>query len=109
MSQCPNVYTFQINVLGTEIIQYDGEQLWVPIDEQRAAFILVTVNPVTQQCREERVLNPRQRLAGRGESETWRGILLYAVLLIIDDTLRTRVSDKSKGAVTKRTAFRNSK
>lgn len=69
MSQSANDHVPQIDVLSAQVIQYDGEQLWVPVDEQRATLVLVTVDPVTQQRREERILNPRQSLAGRGESE----------------------------------------
>lgn len=39
MSQHSDIARLDVNFLGAQIVQYDGEKLWVPVDEDGIRFV----------------------------------------------------------------------
>lgn len=68
MSQRLDVDVLQVYVSRPQVIQYDGKDLWIAVDEQRAVLVLPRSDAVAQQSGEERVGNPREGRPGRRES-----------------------------------------
>lgn len=62
MLQRLDITVSKINVSSSQIVQYCCKKFGVPVNKNRSIFVFQTGDSATQQCSEEGVRNPHQRL-----------------------------------------------
>lgn len=62
MTQSTNFAVLDVNVFGPQVVQNDGEERRITINEDGVVLISQARDAATQKCREEGVRYPRKRL-----------------------------------------------